>query len=258
MAGNPANAEMERRAALAALEEYGAVREAEELRSLLENPAGTGTRGVDDRPHGEAPPPTADVPRPQAEFSLSGDTRTASFDGETSTLGDLKGFRYIARLLAEPGREFHVLDLVAVEQGTLPTAGEDLVGAAEVDGPAGEGLPALDTRAREEYRRRLAEVEADIEDAARCNDPSRLELAENDRAYLVAELARAVGLGGRMRTVGGDAERARTAVARAIRYGIDRLHEHNPALAVHLRNSIHTGMYCTYRPDSLSSVEWKF
>ncbi len=256
-AGKPASAELERRAALAALDEYGAVREARELRSLLESAAGSGTGGYDDRPGGEAAAPAAGAPRPKAEFSLSGDMRTVSFDGETSTLGDLKGFRYLARMLAEPEREFHVLDLVAVEQGTLPTAGEVYVGAAEVDGPAGEGLPALDDRAREEYRRRLAEVEADIEDAASCNDPARLELAESDRSYLVAELARAVGLGGRMRKVGGNAERARTAVARALRYATDRLDEHIPSLAVHLRNSIHTGMYCSYRPDSLSSVEWK-
>ena len=34
---------------------------------------------------------------------------------------DLTGFRYVERLLADPGREFHVLDLVAVDKGTLPT-----------------------------------------------------------------------------------------------------------------------------------------
>ncbi len=35
---------------------------------------------------------------------------------------DLKGLRHLARLLAEPGREFHVLDLVGAEEGTLPLA----------------------------------------------------------------------------------------------------------------------------------------
>ena len=33
-------------------------------------------------------------------------------------LRDLKGLHYLARLLAHPGREFHVLDLV-VERGRL-------------------------------------------------------------------------------------------------------------------------------------------
>ena len=35
---------------------------------------------------------------------------------------DLKGVRYLAQLLAHPGREFHVLDLVAAENGTIEHA----------------------------------------------------------------------------------------------------------------------------------------
>lgn len=47
-----------------------------------------------------------------------------------------------------------------------------------------------------------------------------------------------------------------TAVARALRYGIGRLGENNPALVVHLENCVHTGTYCSYRPDPLSGVTW--
>ena len=35
------------------------------------------------------------------------------FDGHTVRVRDLKGMHYLARLLADPGREYHVLDLVA-------------------------------------------------------------------------------------------------------------------------------------------------
>ena len=69
-------------------------------------------------------------------------------------------------------------------------------------------------------------------------------------------LTRAAGLGGRLRAVGGDAERARTAVARALRYAIDRLDEQAPTLAAHLANCLHTGTYCCYRPDPLAPVAW--
>ena len=244
-----AAAEMERRAALAAFEEFGAERAAAEARALLDAAAdtGSGTTGSEGRAQRS---PTG------AGFTLSGDMRTISFDGTTATLSDLKGFRYLERLFAEPGREFHVLDLVAVEQGTLPTGPVGVVGPAELDSRGGSGLPALDDTAREAYRQRLAEVEADIEEARRCNDPARQELAENDRDYLVAELSRAVGLGGRLRSVGGDSERARTAVARTLRYATERIAEHNPALAAHLRNTLHTGTYCSYRPDTLTEVSW--
>ena len=44
------------------------------------------------------------------------------FEGRTVRVRDLKGMRYLARLLAHPGREFHVLDLVAAENGTIEHA----------------------------------------------------------------------------------------------------------------------------------------
>jgi hypothetical protein len=168
---------------------------------------------------------------------------------------DLKGLRLLARLLAEPGREFHVLDLVAVEHGTLPVAHP--VSAQDVDGAAGAGLPVIDQQARDAYRRRLAEVDEDIEEAARMNDMGRLELAQRDRDYLIAELTQAVGLGGRHRAVGSTAERARTSVTRSIRYAIKRLADHHPTLATHLEQAVHTGTYCSYTPDPLARVSWQ-
>ena len=87
------------------------------------------------------------------------------FDGHTVRVRDLKGMRYLARLLADPGREFHVLDLVAAETGS---------GAHDRQQPARLGLPRsalgdagemLDARAKDAYRRRLAEIDDDIEQA---------------------------------------------------------------------------------------------
>ena len=51
-----------------------------------------------------------------------GDYWSLSFEDHTVALRDLKGLHYLARLLAHPGREFHVLDLVAggVDSGRQP------------------------------------------------------------------------------------------------------------------------------------------
>jgi hypothetical protein len=179
-------------------------------------------------------------------------------DARSTPMRDLKGLRYLARLAAEPGREFHVLDLVAAEAGVLRPHGP-ADAAATSSRPGGDaGIPVLDDTARDAYRRRLAEIDDDIEEARRHNDLGRLELAERDREYLVAELARAVGLGGRSRTVGGTAERARTSVARSIRYALAQLDDLQPDLAARLRASIDTGTYCCYRPDPLTPLDWRF
>jgi hypothetical protein len=148
-----------------------------------------------------------------------------------------------------------VLDLVATEEGTLPVGHQsDRTG---LDGEAGAGLPAIDQQARDAYQRRLAEVDEDIEDARRSNDIGRLERAERDREFLIAELKQAVGLAGRHRSVGSNTERARTAVARSIRYTLDRLKRHHPKLAAHLHRSVNTGTYCSYTTDPLAPVVWQ-
>ena len=92
----------------------------------------------------------------------------------------------------------------------------------------------------------------------RMNDLARAELAQYDRGYLIAELTRAAGLGGRNREVGGTAERARTSVTRSLRYALARLAEQHAALATHLRQTVRTGTYCAYTPDPLSPTLWRF
>ncbi len=174
-----------------------------------------------------------------------GDYWSVAFDGRTVRIRDLKGIRYLARLLASPGRELHVLDLVAAESHSgrrQPALGD-----------AGE---LLDPRARDAYRRRLAEIDDDIEQAQAMRDRERAAQAETEREFLVRELSRAVGLGGRDRRAGAASERARAGVTRAIRQAIARLAEHHPGLAEHLERTVRTGTYCAYLPDPRAAVDW--
>jgi tetratricopeptide (TPR) repeat protein len=189
-------------------------------------------------------------------FRCEGDTRTVTFNGTTVLLKDLKGMRYLERLLAEPSREFHVLDLVTVERGALPT-GRYAEPGQSTAGAVGVGLEVFDSTAREAYRRRLAEVEADIAEAQAHNDLPRAALAHADRQFLIDELCRGVGLNGRARTVGDGVERARTSATRSIRYALDRIAEHHPSLAEHLERTVRTGIYFVYEPDPRAPVQWE-
>ena len=243
MAGNVVGARIELQTAQAAFVAFGAHRSAEQAERLV--------AALDDRSTAGHEPERA-----VAMFRSDGGTRTVSYGDAHTTVRDLQGFRYVERLLAEPGREFHVLDLVAGEQGT--TRGSDAVdeGLDQI-GDGGAGLPLLDDQAREAYRRRLVDVEEDIEEASRLNDLGRLELAQHDRDYLIAELSGAIGLGGRNRSVGGTSERARTSVTRSIRYALGRLAEHDAGLAAHLEQRVRTGTYCVYADDPLTPVMWE-
>jgi len=177
-----------------------------------------------------------------------GDYWSVVFDGRTVRVRDLKGMRYLARLLACPGRELHVLDLVAAESGRVAgTQGSRATGLARTGfDDAGE---MLDAPAKDAYRRRLAEIEDDIEQARVLEDTEREAQADAERDFLVRELSRAVGLGGRDRRAASTSERARVSVTRAIRQAMVRVAEHHPELGQHLDRTIRTGTYCAYVPD---------
>ncbi|RPF30110.1 hypothetical protein EDD96_6672 [Streptomyces sp. Ag109_G2-6] len=192
----------------------------------------------------EQPPGT---PEPNA-FVREGDYWKVVLDDRRVTVRDSKGMHHLARLLAAPGREFHVLDLAAADS-------EDPEAATRLSW-AGDLGPLLDDRAKDMYRRRLAEIEEDIEEARADNDIARREQTELEREFLIGELARAVGLGGRDRRAGAASERARAAVTQAVRKAIGRLREAAPELADHLDRTIRTGTYCAYVPDPRVPSPW--
>jgi len=191
-------------------------------------------------------------------FRREGDYWSVVFEDQTVRVRDLKGMRHLARLLADPGREFHVLDLVAAETGNVaqPDSGQAAAGLPRSAlGDAGE---LLDAQAKDAYRRRLAEIENDIEQARAIGDAERAAQADAERDFLVRELSRAVGLGGRDRRAASAAERARVGVTRAIRQAITRMAEHHPRLGEHLNRTIRTGTYCAYSPDPRVPAGWGF
>jgi tetratricopeptide (TPR) repeat protein len=198
--------------------------------------------------------------QPVASFNVfrrEGDYWSVIFEGRTVRVRDLKGMRYLARLLADPGREYHVLDLVAAETGS--GAQRDSSPAASLPRSAlGDAGEILDARAKEAYRRRLAEIEDDIDQARAIGDTERAAQADAERDFLVRELARAVGLGGRDRRAASASERARVAVTRAVRQAISRITEHHSQLGEHLSRTIRTGTYCAYFPDPRALAGWGF
>jgi tetratricopeptide (TPR) repeat protein len=199
--------------------------------------------------------PAGTTPAVPSVFRREGEYWAVAYEGDPFRLKDSKGLRYIAHLLAAPGREVHALELVAAERGGVRAEPFAEVGpTASRGGDSGE---ILDAQARAAYRRRLAELEEELEEARRFGDPERAAALESERDALVREIAAAFGLQRRPRRTGSPAERARVSVTRAIRAAIPRICEHSPELGEHLERTIHTGRFCSYTPDPRALVDWR-
>jgi hypothetical protein len=185
---------------------------------------------------------TPGPPRPRksttaaiGEVTRDGPIWHLHWQGTAATVRHSKGLLDIARLLERPRQELHALDLM------------DPTGAAADTGGAG---PMLDDEARRAYKQRLEELEDDLNEAATMADVGRVARLEHERDTLVTEITRAYGLGGRPRTVGDPAERARKAIGMRIATAIRAVAATNPDLARHLDRSISTGRYCSYQPET--------
>ena len=219
------------------------------------------------RPAGDPVPASATTPPPSAAWPVPGDTPlnvfrpegeywTIGYRGSTFRLRDAKGLRHLHRLLADPGREFHVTDLVTVTGETRAHSG----------GAAREGLSIvsssdagslLDPEAKAAYRRRLEDLREQADEAGSWGDAERAARAEEEIAALADELARAVGLHGADRKAVSTAERARVNVTRAVKSAIERIAEHDRALAHHLSSTVRTGTFCAYVPAPDDPPTWQ-
>jgi tetratricopeptide (TPR) repeat protein len=203
-------------------------------------------------------------PAAGAVFRREGEYWTLAYRGELARLRDAKGLGYLACLLRHPGRELHVLELVrevegAVAAGPAPSLRRaDVVTAGLAVSRLDGADPLVDVQAREAYRRRLRELEEDLEEAHSWSDPERAARAEAEIDALTAELAGAAGLGGRHRTLAMPAERARVSVTKATRSAIRTVARHCPALGDHLAASVRTGRFCSYAPPGEAPPAWSF
>jgi hypothetical protein len=165
-----------------------------------------------------------------------GEVWVCECEGTTFRLRDSRGMRMLARLVAERGREIHVLDLMGADRADQP-----------VD--SGDSGEALDERARREYRRRLECLREQVEEAESRHDLAAAEMAREELEHLTQELSRAFGLGGRARRAGSNVERARVNVQRRLKHALERIARECPAAGKHLDWAIRTGSFCSYRPD---------
>ena len=155
-------------------------------------------------------------------------------------------------LASKPGGKQGEADALAE-----PAAEEQATQSDLTVGRMGDAGEMLDAQAKGAYKRRTAELREQVEEARERNHLELVDRLEDEIESLGRELSRAVGLGGRDRRAASASERARINVTRAIKIALERIAEHNPVLATLLTNSVRTGTFCSYTPDSRLPASWQ-
>ncbi len=230
--------------ALATYTELGIDQPAERARTLL---ASTG----------RVPPTQIASPSTRTSYALvhEGDYWTVASPAAEFRIIDLKGLRYLAELVRRARTEVHVLDLVAVTEGSRGRMGRGANDDLVVGGRAADAL--FDDSARAAYRSRVDDLREQLEEAESWGDTERAAAATEELQLIEDELAGAVGLGGRARTLPTDAERARVNVTKLVRAAIRRIADLDPELGHHLGTCVRTGAFCCYDPGPGSRVSWR-
>jgi hypothetical protein len=151
---------------------------------------------------------------------------------------DSIGMVHLAVLIANPRHEIQAADLVA-GLGGLSGTGAGVATAQRV----------LDPEAIAEYRNRLRQLDTELNETGTGElEPGRISQARAERDWLVAQLSSAAGFGGRTRAFPDQPERARVAVGKAIRRALARIADADAVIGEHLRQTVHTGVRCSYWP----------
>ncbi len=195
--------------------------------------------------------------RKESLFLRENDYWIIRYHGGAAFLKSTRGLYYLAVMLRDPGREFHVTELVARAIDV-----SSIAAAVAANGRVRRGLyaatPVLDAKAKAELKSRLNDLRQELNEAERFNDFHRKAQTQNELQAIAEYLASAVGLGGRHRRTSSDAERARSAVTKCIKKAIQKIGEAIPSLGYHLAARIKTGYFCSYNPHPDRPVAWKF
>jgi tetratricopeptide (TPR) repeat protein len=229
---------------------------------VMPNPSARAARTPPRNGAGSSSGPAANAPKkgssgPTATLRLEGEIWTVT-GAETVRLKDRKGLQYLATLLERPNVEVHAIDLV---NGPVDAAARGR-GAGAPNGElavsdGGDAGALLDPEAKAAYRERVVELREDLEEAERFHDVERASRLREELDFIGAELARAVGIGGRDRRASSAAERARVNVTRAIRGAVKAIAEHDGRLGHHLERSVRTGVFCAYQPGPDGPDAWR-
>ena len=172
-------------------------------------------------------------------FRREGHGWLVALDHHHVFVADRVGMTHLARLLSLPGQAISALQLAGRGEVTLEADNHEL----------------LDQKARAAYVARARDLAEDLAEAEAQADIGRSDKLRVELDMIVDQLESSRGLHG-PRRFPNSAERARTAVRKAIKRAIDEIDAADGELGRVLHSSITTGSMCRYAPDPHDPITW--
>lgn len=169
-------------------------------------------------------------------FLKSGEIWEITYMGLSISMKDSKGLSDISKLLENPQKEFHCIDLI--DSAIVESTSESV----------------FDTKAKASYQQKILKLKAAIEDAEEMNNTEKAARLYDEYDKLVHHLSGSLGLSDKPRKTDSVAEKARSAVTWRIRNAIKKIGDAHPSLGKHLAKSIKTGTFCVYNPEY--HIDW--
>ena len=145
--------------------------------------------------------------KPEYVFRKDGDFFTLTFEGETTTLNNTKGMRYISYLLGKPDQSYHVSELRAIIEGREEPK-SSIYRKMAIEGLAEEGLnvlksdtidTALDPQAITDYKERLHELASERSKAEEEGNSVKLDQINSETEAIEKQLRNDVDPAGKGR-----------------------------------------------------------
>jgi TolB-like protein len=170
-------------------------------------------------------------------FMQKGEMWHLSFLGQSTILKDAKGFHDLSKLLSNPNKEFHCMEMMGSNMSENVT---EIV---------------IDQKAKADYEKKIKRLLIQIEDAQEFNNTEQIEKLQMEYNTLLDHLSASLGMGRKPRAKGSSVEKARSAITWRIRNVIKKIKTSHPKLAMHLSRSINTGTFCSYHPEV--HIDWE-
>lgn len=176
-------------------------------------------------------------------FHKEGNFWTVKFQGKIERITHCVGFSYVSFLISKQGRTFKTTEFLSLYHKKPITLAS--------------GDNQLDDEAKEHYKKALDDIEFQLEEAKKNKDSGKQQKLEEDKAFLIAELAKAAGYSNHKKKLNSEFDKHRLSIGKAIVRSIKKIDAYLPELAEHLRDSIpspYSGTSLSYRPAKL--IDW--